>query len=150
MNIEALHQRYYLLFNDLDEASPALPEQQYAAMAKVLQKLYFEDLETAMKERLLEVGVKEFELKYRTRNYVPRRSLLRWNRMAKALLADYKAEFNNFLESLKQSRGSRHEAESSCSEPEEKALETETTAITVVNSQPPAVAEPTTEVVKKE
>lgn len=144
MDIEKLHKRYYYLFNDLDEAKPSLTEPMYEAMAKVLQKFYFEDLDITMDERMLEVGVKEFELKFRTRNYVPRRFLLRWNKMAKALLADYKAEFNSFLESLKQSSECQHEEKDSCSDL------TETTAITEDSSQLPAVAEPTTEVVKKE
>ena len=109
MVLSELNQKYYYLFNDLDDASPALPERQYDIMAKVLQQQYVEELDTCLTEQSLVVGVENFELKFRAKYYLPRRVWLRWNKMAKALLNDYKTEFEKFLTSMKVSKKSQHE-----------------------------------------
>lgn len=109
MVLSELNQKYYYLFNDLDDASPALPERQFDIMAKVLQQQYLEELDTCLTEQSLVVGVENFELKFRAKHYLPRRVWLRWNKMAKALLNDYKAEFEKFLQGLKASKKSQHE-----------------------------------------
>lgn len=109
MNLEQLNQKYYYLFNDLFDASPALPERHYNTVAKILEQQYLEELDICLTENILEVGVKNFELKFRARNYLPRRAWLRWNKMAKALLSDYKADFKVFLDSWTNSRKKQHE-----------------------------------------
>ncbi len=109
MDLNQLNQKYYYLFNDLFDASPALPERHYNTVAKILEQQYIEELDICLTENILEVGVKNFELKFRAKNYLPRRVWLRWNKMAKALLSDYKADFKLFLDSWTNSRKRQHE-----------------------------------------
>lgn len=130
MTLSELNEKYYLMFNDLDEASPALPEKQYDIMAKVLQQRYLEELDTCLRERMLLVGAQNFELKFKARYYLPRRVWLRWNKMAKALLSDYKAAFEEFLVNLKNNKKSQHEPIQNA-EAGEISQELEITALTL-------------------
>lgn len=104
-----LNEKYYLLFNDLSDAAPALPERQYDLVAKILQQQYLEELDICLTENMLDVGVRNFELKFKAKNYLPRRAFLRWNKMAKALLRDYKVAFKEFLDNWKQEKKDQHE-----------------------------------------
>lgn len=139
MTLKELNEEYYLLFNDLDEASPSLPEKQYDIMAKVLQQRYLEDLDICLTERMLLVGNENFELKFKARYYLPRRVWLRWNKMAKALLSDYKAAFEEFLTNLKSGKKKQHEPTENVQEVEPPKVP-ETTALTVAKENAVAAA----------
>ena len=70
MELAKLNKKYYYLFNDLFDASPALPERHYNTVAKVLEQQYLEELDICLTEIALSVGVKNFELKFRAKNYL--------------------------------------------------------------------------------
>lgn len=130
MDLAKLNVKYYHLFNDLFDASPALPERHYTTVAKVLEQQYLEELDICLTEIALTVGVKNFELKFRAKNYLPRRVWLRWNKMAKALLSDYKAEFKEFLDNWTINKKSQHVAIENVQD-DEQLKEVEITALTV-------------------
>ncbi|MDE7454737.1 MAG: hypothetical protein K2M64_02790, partial [Clostridia bacterium] len=69
-------------------------------MAKTLLQRYMEDLDVCLTEHVLDVGRSNFELKFRAAMYVPRRRFLRYNKIAKKLLKQYKAEFLTELKKL--------------------------------------------------
>lgn len=106
--LRELNAEYYSLFNDLFDAAPALPERHYTTVAKVLEQQYLEDLDIYLTERAISVGVENFGLKFRAKNYLPRRVFLCWNKMAKALLNDYRAEFKEFLDKWAISKKDQH------------------------------------------
>lgn len=108
MELGKLNEKYYYLFNDLFDASPALPERHYNIVAKVLEQQYLEELDICLTETALAVGVKNFELRFHAKNYLPRRVWLRWNKMAKALLSDYRAEFKKFLDNWTSKKKTEH------------------------------------------
>ena len=139
MSLKELNTEYYELFNDLDDASPSLPEEMYDIVAKVLKQRYLEDLDICQTEHMLLVGEQNFELKFKARYYLPRRVWLRWNKMAKALLSDYKAAFDEFLADLKNRKKTQHDPIESIQEYEPPKAP-ETTALTVAKENAVATA----------
>ena len=108
MTLAELNEKYYYLFNDLFDASPALPERHYNTVARVLEQQYLEELDICLLETALDVGEKNFELKFRAKNYLPKRVWLRWNKMAKVLLKDFRTEFKTFLDNWEISKQNQH------------------------------------------
>ena len=139
-SLKELNAEYYELFNDLDDASPSLPEEMYDIVAKVIKHRYLEDLDINQTEHMLLVGEQNFELKFKARYYLPRRVWLRWNKMAKALLSDYKAAFEEFLTELKNNKKNQHVPIENVQE-DELPKEVETTALTVAKENAVATKE---------
>lgn len=100
MTIENLNDKYFSLYGDLFSNRSLLTEKQYDVMAKTLLQQYLEELDISLTERILEVGIKNFELHFRSRVYVPRRGFFGYNRIAKRLLKQYKAQFLTELKKL--------------------------------------------------
>lgn len=100
MTIENLNDKYFALYGDLFSNRNLLTEKQYDVMAKTLLQQYLEELDICLTERILEVGIKNFELHFRSRVYVPRRGFFGYNRIAKRLLKQYKAQFLTELKKL--------------------------------------------------
>ena len=131
MSLEQLNVKYYDLFEQLNKARRFLTDRQFDIMAKVLQQQYLEELDVCLTERILEVGVANFELKFKSRVYVPRRGFFGYNRIAKRLLKQYKAKFLTELKKLeldvKEEKDARKEIEGEIKKPSE----TQSTALTV-------------------
>lgn len=100
MILSDLNAKYYGLYGDLFSNRNLLTEKQYDVMAKTLLQQYLEELDICFTERILEVGIKNFELHFRSRVYVPRRGFFGYNRIAKRLLKQYKAQFLTELKKL--------------------------------------------------
>lgn len=100
MTIEALNDKYFSLYGDLYSNRSLLTEKQYDVIAKTLLQQYIEELDICLTERILEVGIKNFELHFRSRVYVPRRGFFGYNKIAKRLLKQYKAQFLTELKKL--------------------------------------------------
>lgn len=101
MRIDELNNKYFELYSDLYAAQPVLPAKQFEAMSKALSAEYGKELEVVVGQKALEAGRSVFELRFKLKNYLPRRRLFFWwNKTAKALLNRYKAEFAAELERL--------------------------------------------------
>lgn len=134
MTIESLHDKYFGLFGDLFANRGLLTEKQYDAMAKVLYQQYLEELDITLTEHLLEVALDNFKLKFRSKVYVPRRGFFGYNKIAKCLLKQYKAEFLTELKRLELDVKEEKDLHKEIDEEIKKPSETETTALTVVNN----------------
>ena len=108
MILSDLNAKYYGLYGDLFSNRNLLTEKQYDVMAKTLLQQYLEELDISLTERILEVGIKNFELHFRSRVYVPRRGFFGYNRIAKRLLKQYKAQFLTELKKLELEIGRAH------------------------------------------
>ena len=95
-----LNNRYFDLFSDLDACRAVLPTKQYETMANALRRAYDRDLEEILGQKELETARSTFEMRYRLRHYVPRRSLFGWNRVARALKKECLREFREYLAQL--------------------------------------------------
>ena len=100
MTIEALNDKYFASYGDLFSNRSVLTEKQYDVMTKALLQQYLEELDVSVTERILEVGRDTFELKFKSKMYVPRRGFFGYNKIAKRLLKQYKAEFLTALQAL--------------------------------------------------
>lgn len=93
--------QYYELFADLETNKAQLSEQFYFAARKLLLNQFNDAASAFLDEQLLAFAEPRFELRYRVANYVPRRRwLFWWNRKAKVLLKQYKAEFEKHLAAI--------------------------------------------------
>lgn len=95
-----LNNRYFDLFSDLDACRAVLPAKQYETMANALRRAYDRDLEEILGQKELETARSTFEMRYRLRHYVPRRSLFGWNRVARALKKECLRLFREYLADL--------------------------------------------------
>ena len=95
-----LNNRYFELFSELDACRAVLPAKQYETMANALRRAYDRDLEEILGQKELETARSTFEMRYRLRHYVPRRSLFGWNRVARALKKECLREFREYLAHL--------------------------------------------------
>ena len=134
MRLEDLNVEYFRLFGELYYNRALLTEKQYAVMAKALQQQYLEDLDVSLTERILEVGVANFELKFKSRVYVPRRGFFGYNRIAKRLLKQYKAKFLTELKKLELDVKEEKDARKEIDEEIKKPSETQSTALTVAGN----------------
>lgn len=101
MQINELNDKYYVLYGELYEAKAVLPVKQYETMCKALYEQYCRELEVVVGKINLETGRDVFELRFKLRNYIPRRRwFFRWNKIAKVLLKKFKAEFLKELNAL--------------------------------------------------
>lgn len=141
MTIEDLHDKYFALYGDLFYNRGLLTEKQLDVMSKTLLQQYLEDLEVCLMERILEVGVKNFELKFKSRVYVPRRGFFGYNRIAKRLLKQYKADFLTEIKKLELDVKEEKEVHKELDEQLKKSAETETTALTVSDEKSVAPTE---------
>ena len=141
MTIEKLHDKYFRLFGDLYYNRALLTEKQYAVMAKILQQQYLEELDVSLTERILEVGITNFELKFKSRMYVPRRGFFGYNRIAKRLLKKYKAEFFTELKKLELDVKEEKDIRKEIDEEIQKPVETQSTALTIVENNAVVVSE---------
>lgn len=92
-----LNNHYFELFSDLDACSSVLPPEQYKTMATALKRAYDRDLEVVLGQKELETAQSTFELRYRLRHYVPRRSIFGWNRVARAMKKECLRQFREYL-----------------------------------------------------
>lgn len=141
MTIESLNDKYFGLFGDLYYNRALLTENQYAAMAKVLQQQYLEELDISLTERILEVGEKNFELKFKSRVYVPRRGFFGYNKIAKHLLKQYKAKFLTDLKKLELDVQKEKNVHEKMDGELKKPAETQSTALTVAANTGVVVSE---------
>lgn len=100
MQLADLNRKYYELYDELFRAQRVLTEKQFDVMSKTLLQQYVEELDVSVTERLLEVGEKTFELKFKSHVYVPRRKLFGYNKIGKRLMKQYKADFLAALQKL--------------------------------------------------
>ena len=101
MTICELNNKYYSLFETLYNASSKLPEKQFVIMSNVLMKQYEQEVEDYLDEQELNFAMQRFALKFKVQAYTPRRVFLwRWNKTARQLLKQYKAELQTFLAEL--------------------------------------------------
>lgn len=135
MTIEALNDKYFGLYGDLFANRGLLTEKQYDVMTKILLQQYLEELDVCLTERILEVGVANFELKFKSRVYVPRRGFFGYNRIAKRLLKQYKAKFLTELKKLELDVKEEKDARKEIDEEIKKPQETQSTALTVAESK---------------
>ena len=95
-----LNDHYFSLFSDLDACRAVLPEKQYRVMSDALMEAYKRDLEVVVGQKQLDTARDVFELRFRLKNYVPRRSFLFWNKAAKAIRRDCMRAFRKYLAGL--------------------------------------------------
>ena len=141
MNVHELNTKYFEYYGDLFEAKPLLPEIQYEASKMSLYNDFCREAEIVVGERELEIGQYVFELRFKLRNYLPRRRFLRWNKFAKKMLKRLKAEFLAEIAVMEKETNEIKEEtkEIQTSERDEKQPE-ETTALTVQNVELPEVS----------
>lgn len=112
MKLRELNNEYFELYGDLYQARALLSEKQYKMTSEALLAAYKEDLEVCVQEKALAVGKERFELRYKVRNWLPRRRfVVFWNRMARKLLKKYLAEFQAELERLEKEQAAASEAQ---------------------------------------
>ena len=140
MQLAELNRKYYALYNELYSAQRFLTEKQFELMAKTLQMQYFDELDVSVTERLLEVGRSTFELKFKSRMYVPRRGFFGYNRIAKRLLKQYKAEFLTALQALENATKEEKTTRKELAEEQNKPRQEESTALTVAPPKDVAAA----------
>ena len=102
MCIEELNEKYFALFGELFANRGLLTPEQYKTMSKVLTAEYQKELDICLTEKLLATGVATFQLKFKSKNYLPRRRFLCWNKVAKSILRQLKAEFDNELKAMQE------------------------------------------------
>ncbi len=134
-DIKTLNEKYFVLFSDLKEALEWIPEKQYEFMAKILYQLYVEELDICLTERELEVGLDNFKLKYRSRMYVPRRSFLGYNKIAKRLLKQFKAEYLTALKQLELNVNEEKDVRKEIDDEIKRSPKSNSTALTVANNK---------------
>lgn len=140
MTIEMLNDKYFALYGALFSNRGLLTGKQYDVISKALLQQYLEELDVSVTERLLEVGRDTFELKFKSRMYVPRRGFFGYNRIAKRLLKQYKAEFLTSLQALENAIKEEKDARKELAEEENKSCQEESTALTIVSPKDVAVA----------
>ncbi len=138
-DIKTLNEKYFVLFSDLKEALEWIPEKQYEFMAKILYQLYAEELDICLTERELEVGLDNFKLKYRSRMYVPRRSFFGYNKIARRLLKQFKAEYLTALKQLELNVKEEKDVRKEIDDEIKKPSESNSTALTVAGNNVVAV-----------
>ncbi len=133
MTIEALNDKYFALYGELFYNRALLTEKQYDVITKALLQQYLEELDVCVTERLLEVGRDTFELKFKSRMYVPRRGFFGYNKIAKRLLKQYKAGFLTALQTLENATKEEKDARKELAEEKNKPRQEESTALTVAS-----------------
>lgn len=134
-DIKTLNEKYFVLFSDLKEALEWIPEKQYEFMAKVLYQQYAEELDICLTERELEVGLDNFKLKFRSRMYVPRRSFFGYNKIARRLLKQFKAEYLTALKQLELNVKEEKDVRKEIDDEIKKPPESNSTALTIANNK---------------
>lgn len=102
MTLQELHRQYFEYYSDLYEAKMLLPHRQYEVMVKAIYNDYCNELDIVVGEKQLEVGRFMYELKFKLRNYLPKRMLLISNKVAKVMTKQLKAAFLKELEAMQQ------------------------------------------------
>lgn len=93
--------QYYELFSELEINKAQLPEEFYVVSRKLLLSQFEQATTTFLDEQELQFAEKRFKLKFDVANYTPRRRLVFWwNRKAKALLKQYRADLECYLAAL--------------------------------------------------
>ena len=103
MTLQELNNTYFELYGDLYEARSLLSDKQYKITSEALLESYKDDLEVCLQQKALAVGRERFELRFKVRNWLPRRVFLFWNnKVAKQLLKTYVADFEAELKRLEE------------------------------------------------
>ncbi len=93
MTLQDLNRQYYELYGELYQARALLPEKQYKLTAEALLQAYSDDLELCMLRSEIATGRERFELRFRSKNWLPRRRFVFFNNaMAKRLLKTFEAD----------------------------------------------------------
>ncbi len=93
--------QYYELFAELEINKAQLSEEFYDVTRKLLLNQFEQASSTFLDEQELQFADKRFKLRFDVANYTPRRRFIFWwNRKAKALLKQYRAELEKYLASL--------------------------------------------------
>ena len=140
MTIEALNDKYFASYGVLFSNRSVLTEKQYDVMTKALLQQYLEELDVSVTERILEVGRDTFELKFKSKMYVPRRGFFGYNKIAKRLLKQYKAEFLTALQALENATKEEKEVRKELAEKQTEPPKEESTALTVASPKDVAAA----------
>ena len=135
--------QYYELFSDLEINRAQLSEEFYVASRKLLLNQFDQATKIWLDEQELEFCEKRFKLKFDVANYTPRRRwLFWWNRKAKALLKQYRAELERYLAEIsKDTRDTKADKTALDELPAQSSIANSTTlpAPTMsVQDQPPA------------
>lgn len=93
MTLAELNEKYYEHYSNLYAAQPYLPAKQFETMYKALFNDYCKELEIVVGSKELVIGQTVFELRFRLKNYLPRRFLFFSNKVARQMLKRLKAEF---------------------------------------------------------
>lgn len=97
---------YYKLFADLETNKAQFPDEFYLSARKLLSKQFEQATETFLNDQKLEFAEQRFKQRFDVANYTPRRRMFFWwNRKAKALLKQYRADLECYLAGL--SKGTR-------------------------------------------
>lgn len=95
--------QYYELFSELEINKAQLSDDFYVVTRKLLLSQFEQATTTFLDEQELQFAEKRFKLRFDVANYTPRRRFIFWwNKKAKALLKQYRAELEKYLESLDQ------------------------------------------------
>lgn len=106
MNLRDLNNQYFELYGDLYQARALLSDKQYKLTSDALLSAYKDDLEVCIEEKALAVGRERYELKFKVRNWLPRKKFLFFNnRIARTLLKRYLADFTAELARLQKETG---------------------------------------------
>lgn len=98
MELNEFLTQYYELFSDLETNKAQLSDDFYTATRKLLLKQFEQATKIWLDEQELSFATNHFELKFKVANYTPRRRLLFWwNRTAKSLLRQYRADLECYL-----------------------------------------------------
>ncbi len=112
MKLRELNNEYFELYGDLYQARALLSDKQYKLTSEALLTSYKEDLEVCVQEKALAVGKERYELRYKVRNWLPRKRFLFFNnRIAKTLLKKYLADFEAELRRLENETNAASEAQ---------------------------------------
>lgn len=95
--------QYYELFSELEINKAQLSDEFYVVTRKLLLSQFEQATTTFLDEQELQFAEKRFKLRFDVANYTPRRRFIFWwNKKAKALLKQYRAELEKYLASLNQ------------------------------------------------
>lgn len=121
--------QYYELFSELEINKAQLSPEFYAASRKLLLNQFEQATKSFLDERELEFAEKRFKLRFDVANYTPRRRwLFWWNRKAKALLKQYRAELERYLAELsKDTRDTKADKDALDELPAESSIASSTT-----------------------
>ncbi len=142
MELHDFLSEYYELFAELETNKAQFSEEFYLAARKLLLNQFDAATDIFLQQQALACAESNFELAFKVANYVPRRRLFWWNRKAKALLQQYRAQFELELSALsKGTRDAKADKDVLDTIPGQSSVSAPTTLpvpSTEANAQPPA------------